>query len=212
MDIDPQKVSILQLYKILTGSVLPRPIAWVSTMDVAGSANLAPFSFFNVVSVNPPVLGFSPLLNDQRAEKDTLVNIRRTGEFVVNVVSYQLAEQMNQTSASYRSGVSEFEAAGLTMQSSVAIKPPGVLEAMVRFECALQQVISFGHETLAGNLVLGEIRYIHLHPDVYRDGKVDIAVLDPIGRLAGDFFSTVRDRFAIARPNLPGAVPDEERT
>lgn len=211
MELDPHKISPLQLYKILTGSVLPRPIAWVSTMDASGHVNLAPFSFFNVVSVNPPVLGFSPLLNDARAEKDTLVNIRQTGEFVVNVVSYQLAEQMNQTSAPYRSGVSEFEAAGLTMQPSVAIKPPGVLEARVRFECALQQVISFGHEALAGNLVLGTICYIHLHPDVYRNGKIDVAALDPVGRLAGNDYATTRDRFAIARPDLPGAGPEDVR-
>jgi flavin reductase (DIM6/NTAB) family NADH-FMN oxidoreductase RutF len=212
MDIKPENLSPLDIYKILTGCVLPRPIAWVSTIDASGNLNLAPFSFFTVASVNPPVLCFSPLLHDDHVEKDTLVNIRQVGEFVVNVVSYNLVTQMNQTSAAYKSGVNEFEMAGLTARPSAMVKPPGVLEALVRFECTLQQVISFGHDILAGNLILGHIRCIYLHPDIYSEGRVDIVALDTVGRLAGNYFSTIRDRFDIPRPKLTGDEPIDETT
>jgi flavin reductase (DIM6/NTAB) family NADH-FMN oxidoreductase RutF len=140
------------------------------------------------------------LLDRHRGEKDTLTNIRKTAEFVVNIVSHELTAKMNQTSAPYAEEVNEFEQAGLTSQPSVMVKAPGVLESKVRFECTLQQVISFGDAPLAGNLVLGEIRHIYLHPYIYKDGRVDVNALDTVGRLAGNFYSTIRDQFEIARP------------
>lgn len=206
MDINPVILSNLEIYKILTGSILPRPIAWVSTIDATGRRNLAPFSFFTVASVNPPVLCFSPLINDECVEKDTLVNIRQTGEFVVNVVNYDLAGRMNQTSAPYPNDISEFVKAGVTTKPSTVVKAPGVQESLVRFECTLQQIISFGSEPLAGNLILGNICYIHLHPDIYKNGKVDFEALDPVGRLTGNYYSTIRDHFEIVRPKL---LPDD---
>jgi flavin reductase (DIM6/NTAB) family NADH-FMN oxidoreductase RutF len=202
MNIDPLNITPFEIYKILTGSVLPRPIAWVSTLDSLGNLNLAPFSFFTVASVNPPVLCFSPLLNDDRLEKDTLLNIRQTHEFVVNIVSHTLVQKMNQTSEAYPAGVSEFTQAGVTAHPSAVIKVPGVQESLVRFECTLHQIISLGSDPMAGNLVLGNIRWIYLHPDIYQDGKVDGETLDPVGRLAGNYYSTIRDRFEIARPLL----------
>jgi flavin reductase (DIM6/NTAB) family NADH-FMN oxidoreductase RutF len=132
--------------------------------------------------------------------KDTLANIRETGEFVVNVVSCKLARQMNQTSAAYPGAVSEFDAAALAAQPSAVVRPPGVRDSLVRFECALRQLIPFGDQPFSGNLVLGDIRHIYLHPDIYRDGKVDFAGIDAIGRLAGNFYATTRDRFQMARP------------
>ena len=202
MEGKPSNLSTSEIYKILTGSVLPRPIAWVSSIDPAGILNLAPFSFFTVASVQPPVLCFAPLLTEDRREKDSLVNIRQTGEFVVNIVSYELAEHMNQTSAAYPAEVSEFEAAQLSCEPSTQIKPPGVGEALVRFECQLRQIISFGSEPMAGNLILGDICHIHLHADIYKNGKVDFEALDTVGRLAGDYYSTIRDYFTLARPKL----------
>jgi len=202
MEFNPQKLSSIDTYKILTGSILPRPIAWVSTIDAAGNVNLAPFSFFTVASVSPPVLCFSPLINEARNEKDTLSNIRSTGEFVVNIVSHELTSKMNQTCAPYAEDVSEFDKAGVAEQPSVVVTPPGVLESRVRFECVLQQVISFGENFLAGNLVLGDICHIYIDPDIYQHGQVDFKALDTVGRLAGDFYCTIRDRFAIARPNI----------
>jgi len=202
MEFDPTGLSTLELYKVLTGSILPRPIAWVSTVDPSGQANLAPFSFFTVASVNPPILCFAPMLDDDRAEKHTLANIRQTGEFVVNIVSCDLVEQMNQTSAPYPSGVSEFTKAGVTPQASILVRAPCVREALIKFECTLRQVIGFGSEPMAGNLILGQICRIHLHPDIYRNGRVDGQVLDTVGRLAGNYYTTTRDRFELARPRL----------
>lgn len=202
MDINPTSLSSGEIYKILSGSVLPRPIAWVSTLDTSGKINLAPFSFFTVASVNPPVLCFSPLISDNKLEKDTLRNILQTGEFIINVVSYDLVEQMNQTSAPYPAGVNEFMKAGVTPSPSTAISAPGVKEALIRFECTLNQILPFGLEPMAGNLILGDICHIHLHPDVYKNGKVDCEVLDPVGRLSGIQYSTIRDHFEIKRPTV----------
>jgi flavin reductase (DIM6/NTAB) family NADH-FMN oxidoreductase RutF len=202
MEISAKDLSPLEIYKILTGCVLPRPIAWVSTTDVSSNVNLAPFSFFNVASVTPPVLCFSPLLKDDQSEKDTLVNIRQTAEFVVNIVSYDLVEKMNLTSAPYPSGISEFTAAGLTVHKSAQVIPPGVQESLVRFECKLLQIISFGAMSLSGNLVLGQICHIHINEDIYQNGKVLFKNLDAVGRLAGDYYTTIRDLFSLSRPEL----------
>ena len=205
MEIDVTCLRAGDLYRILTGSILPRPIAWVSTVSAAGVANLAPFSFFTVASVVPPVLCFSPMVGEVRGVKDTLANICETGEFVVNVVSCSLAAQMNQTSAAYPGSVSEFAAAGLATQPSAVIRPPGVRDSLVRFECVLRQLLPFGDEPFSGNLVLGDVRHIYLHPEIYRDGKVDFAGIDAVGRLAGNFYATTRDRFQMARPVIkPG--------
>jgi flavin reductase (DIM6/NTAB) family NADH-FMN oxidoreductase RutF len=203
MDMSPVAMNATELYRILTGCVLPRPIAWVSSVAHDGVRNLAPFSFFNVASVKPPVLGFSPLIDEVRHAKDTLVNIRDTGEFVVNIVSHGLAEKMNQTSAAFPSDIDEFASVGLTAVASATVRPPGVAESPVRFECRLRQLIPFGAEPLAGTLVLGDVCRIHVQPDLYKDGKLDSDRLDAIGRLAGNFYATTRDRFAIARPVLP---------
>lgn len=196
-------------YKILIGSILPRPIAWVSTLSQDGIANLAPFSFFTVASSNPPVLCFSPALKLEVYEgtqkgipKDTLKNIQDTGEFVVNIVSKQVAEKMNQSSGSYTHGVNEFEKAGLTAAPSTHIAPPRVQESLINFECKLHQVISFGEHPGAGNLVLGRVMCAHLHETVYKNGRVDINVLQPIGRLAGMEYCEIKERFVMVRPEV----------
>lgn len=193
-----------QLYRILIGSVVPRPIAWVSTVNENGVNNLAPFSFFNIFSVKPPMLGFAPGYKrpapgqTKPQAKDTLVNVRAGGEFVVNVVSQFLAPQMNQTSGDYEPEVSEFTAIGLTPAASTMIKPPRVQEALISMECKVFHI----HELGGSALVLGEILCLHLKDEVIKDGLVDIDVLQPIGRLGGIEYSTVKDRFAIDRPQL----------
>jgi len=146
MEIRPESSSSQDIYKILIGTVLPRPIAWVSTVDTSGTINLAPFSFFTVASVNPPILCFSPLLQENSIEKDTLVNIKQTGEFVVNIVSYGLAQTMNQTSGPYPSKVNEFEVAGVTPKQSTLVKPPCVADSLV--ERALDNPLSKFHSSL----------------------------------------------------------------
>ena len=202
MELNPEKLTALELYKILTGTVLPRPIAWVSSMAANDDLNLAPFSFFNVASVLPPVLGFSPLIDEVRHEKDTLVNIRENGEFVVNIVSHALVSAMNQTSAAYGRDINEFEKVGLAPAPSVTVRPPGVEASLVRYECTLRQIIPFGADPLSGTLILGDICHIHVHPDIYCGGKINVEKLDAIGRLAGNDYATTRDRFALARPKI----------
>jgi len=202
MEISPESRSIQDIYKILIGTVLPRPIAWVSTIDTSGNLNLAPFSFFTVASVNPPILCFSPLLKENSIEKDTLLNIKQTREFVVNIVSHSLAQPMNRTSAPYPSRVNEFEAAGVSARQSTFVKPPCVADSLVNFECKLHQIIPLGSEPMAGNLVLGKVCNIHIHPDIVRNGEVDGETLDAVGRLWGNMYTTIRDCFEMERPAL----------
>lgn len=205
--VNPREVSAKDFYKILIGSVLPRPIAWVSTVSKEGVDNLAPFSFFTVASANPPVLCFAPAIKSERAEnktvgvpKDTLVNVRETGEFVVNVVSRHLVEAMNQTSYDYDRDVSEFDEVGLTREPSLLVKPKRVAESYINFECKLYKLIEIGTEPMGGTLVMGEILLAHLSDKVFKDGKIDVEVLDPIGRLGGLWYSGVKDRFELPRP------------
>lgn len=207
MILDVEKIDPEALYKILIGSILPRPIAWVSTVDQDGVSNLAPFSFFTVASANPPILCFSPgnkegLIDGEIVgiPKDTLRNIRQTEEFVVNVVSRSLAEKMVQSSGDYPPGVSEFDLAGLTPMPSKMVAPPRVGESMISMECRLHQVIEFGKHPSAGNLVLGRIVCINLDDSVYKKGRVDLDILEPVGRLGGNQYCTVKDRFEVPRP------------
>ena len=202
MHIDPTATPVKDVYKLLISTVTPRPIAWVSSIDDQGIVNLAPFSFFNVVSVNPPVLGFSPLLDGTGKSKDTLNNIRNTREFVVNVVSHHIADAMNQTSAPYEHHVDELQQTGLTAMSSSLVKPPSVQEAMVHYECRLHDLISFGNDPLAGNLILGQICHIHVNDELKDGDRINVSKLDTVGRMEGSYYSTTRDRFAIDRPIL----------
>jgi flavin reductase (DIM6/NTAB) family NADH-FMN oxidoreductase RutF len=214
MILDPKQVSPRELYKVLIGSILPRPIAWVSTISKSGKLNLAPFSFFTVASAFPPVVCFSPAYaktvtvgdHTEVVPKDTLRNVRETKEFVVNIVSQNLVEQMNQTSGDYEPGESEFEAAGLTAVPSQMVQPPRVGESLVNMECKLRQIIEFGNQPMAGNLVLGDIVCIHLDDKVYKEGHIDVDVLQPVGRMGGFWYSTVKDRFEIPRPVLTKKV------
>lgn len=209
MIVEFDKSSPETVYKILIGSVLPRPIAWVSTLSKTGIPNLAPFSFFTVASSNPPVLCFAPALKleliegTQKAKpKDTLKNIQDTAEFVVNIVSREIAEKMNQSSGTYAEGVNEFEMVGLTAAASQNIAPPRVAESLINFECKLNQIISFGDHPGAGNLVLGNIICAHMSDTVYKNGRVDLDVLHPIGRLAGMEYCAVKERFVMVRPEV----------
>lgn len=208
MIIDTAEANPETLYKILTGSILPRPIAWVSTIDKEGQPNLAPFSFFTVASCNPPILCFAPAnkptMDDEGkgVPKDTLRNIRQTGEFVVNIVSRELSEKMTQTSGEYAVGINEFNAAGLTAVASDTVRPPRVGESLINMECRLHQILEFGGHPGAGNLVLGQLLRIHLNDSVYKNGKIDLGALNPIGRLSGNLYCTVKDRFEMLRPQV----------
>jgi len=200
MELSVEQLSTHDIYRLLIGAVQPRPIAWVCSQDSANRLNLAPFSFFTVASVQPPVVAFVPLLDGSIGEKDTLKNIRQTEEFTLNIVSHSIVEQMNKTSATLPHGESEIAYAGLSTISSETIDVPRIKEALVHFECTLRSVQSFGDEALAGRLVLGDIKHIHIADEIYDNGRIDQIKLETVGRLAGNVYSTTRDTFEINRP------------
>ncbi len=207
MQIDPRTLSARDVYKLLIGCVVPRPIAWVSTAGRDGGNNLAPFSFFMGVCNDPPMIAFSvgprsgESLADGDLTKDTARNVEATGEFVVNVVDDALAEQMNRTSGEYPPEVDEFAVAGLTAAPSVVVRAPRVAEAPINLECRVSDILHLGRGP--HHLVLGEIVYFHVRDDVYEPGtgRIDMRRLKPVGRLAGQLYTRVHDIFEMARPN-----------
>jgi flavin reductase (DIM6/NTAB) family NADH-FMN oxidoreductase RutF len=200
--IDPAQNANQDNYKLIIGSIVPRPIAFVSTMSKKGLLNLAPFSFFTGVCSNPPTVLFCPMVRGSDGQKkDTLINVEETGEFVVNVVSEDIVEAMNLTAAEFPPGVDEFEQAGLTPMPSLIVKPPRVLESPVSMECKLQQVVYVGDGSLgSGSVVLGTIVRFHVRADLYESGRISTAGLKPVARLAGSAYCPVRDVFEIQRP------------
>ncbi|WP_026584666.1 flavin reductase family protein [Bacillus sp. J33] len=187
MELNPSQLGEKEVYKLLTGSVVPRPIAWVSTISLEGELNLAPFSFFTVASRNPPMLSISvgPGAGEREGtEKDTLVNIRSQKEFVINVVPSPLGNQMQKSAENLPSDTNEFEAAGLTPAESLMVKPKRVREAPIHMECKLEQMIKFGND----HLIIGRMVHYHIEDDYYLGNyKVDLEKLQPLGRLAGNY-------------------------
>ncbi|MFC7046625.1 flavin reductase family protein [Halobacteriaceae archaeon GCM10025711] len=196
MEVDVAALDAGRAYRLLAGSVVPRPIAWVSTRSEDGVDNLAPFSFFNVVSVSPPLVMFAPVDRGPDTLKDTAANVRDTEEFVVNVVTMDLAEAMNATSATVPTDESEFDHAGVERAPASRVAPPRVAAADVAFECRLHDFVDVG----ASSMVLGEVVHAHVADDVATDGKVDVTKLDAVGRLSGNHYATTRDRFSMERP------------
>jgi len=200
--INPDENANQDNYKLIIGSVVPRPIAFVSTLSKDGQLNLAPFSFYTGVCSNPPTILFCPMVRGSDGlKKDTLLNIEETGEFVVNVVSEAIVEQMNRTAAEFPRHVNEFEEAGLTPAPSCVIKPPRVLESALSMECKLQQVVYVGDGGIgSGSVVLGTVVRFHVRKDLYQSGRIDTLALKPVARLAGSAYCPVRDVFEVKRP------------
>jgi flavin reductase (DIM6/NTAB) family NADH-FMN oxidoreductase RutF len=202
--VDPASVPPSTSYKLLIGSVVPRPIAFVSTVSAAGVPNLAPFSFFNAICGEPPIVCFAPMVRNP--SKDTLRNVRETGEFVVNIVSEEIAEQMNLTSGDYPPEVDEFNVSGLTPAASDLVRPPRVRESHVNMECKLFQIVEVSTLPWGGSLVLGEVIRFHVD-DAVLDGSGDKFRIDPgrlraIGRMGGNVYARTRDRFDMVRPQV----------
>lgn len=194
MEIDPDEIDGT-LYRTLAAAVIPRPIGWISTRARDGTDNLAPFSFFNVVGVEPPVVMFAPVDRDDGL-KDTPRNVLDTEEFVVNVVTRPVAEAMNETSATLPAGDSEFDHAGLARGGCRKVDAPRVSAADVAFECTLYDFVDVG----VSSLVLGEVVYLHVDDGVTTDGKLDVMKVDAVGRLSGSYYCHTADRFSMERP------------
>ena len=205
MNLRPGQVPHREFYRALITAVVPRPIAWVSTLSKDGQPNLAPFSFFNCVSSEPSLLAFAPALRpleSGHAPKDTLRNIRDTGEFVINLVTFELAAAMNVTSGEYEAAVNEFELAKLTTRPSEIVRPPQVAESPINFECKTYRIIDIGSKPPSGSLVIGEIVSMHIEEKVLKDGHIDPEALDLVGRMGGMQYTRTTERFEMERPRV----------
>jgi len=202
---DPTEHPLLETHKLMIGSIVPRPIAFVSTLSKDGLENLAPFSYFNGICSNPPSIMFCPARRGYDGKtKDTLNNIRDTEEFAVNIVSEDFAEQMVSTSTDFEPEVNEFEVSGLTPEPCQKIAPPKVAEAKISFECKLNQIVPVGNEGPGGGFVIiGTIVLFHIDDDVYEDGYINLEKLRPIGRLAGNMYTRTTDKLEIIRKIKP---------
>jgi len=217
LSLDPADCEHRQVYKLMTGIIVPRPVALVSTLDRNGVPNLAPFSFFPGVGSNPPTVLFCPVVRavgtsasdelpgirpDFRLDfrKDTLRNVEETGEFVVNVVSAAIAAAANATAAEVPPDVDEFVLSGLTPLASQVVRPARVAESPAQMECKLLQIIYTSREPGGGVIVLGEIVRFHVRASLVEDFRVDPASLDAVGRMAGNTWARTRDRIELIRP------------
>lgn len=202
--IDPKEVSIPELHGYLLGAIGPRPIAFASTINEKGEPNLAPFSFFNVFSANPPIAIFSPARRGRdNTTKHTYENVKKVKEVVINVVNYDLVQQCSLASTEYAEGVNEFVKAGLTPVASDLIKPFRIKESPVQLECIVKEVIELGTEGGAGNLVVSEVVKIHINEAVLDEsGKIDPTKIDLVGRMGGNYYSRAHGNalFEVAKP------------
>ncbi|CAN5787888.1 flavin reductase family protein [soil metagenome] len=199
MEFNPGETEYQDVYKLLTGLVVPRPIGWASTISPEGVHNLAPFSFFIAITPSPPHIGLS--IGAREGEtKDTLANLRHHGEFVLNTVSADLGLQMSGTAVELAPDVSEFEAAGLTTEPSVVVKPMRVAETPAHLECVTRQIIPVGGPPYSGHLVIAEVVHIHVRDDILLErNRIDLQKLDAVGRLAGDWYCTTTDQYEMRR-------------
>lgn len=204
LTLNASELTPVQLQNYLQYAIAPRPICFASTIDVTGNVNLSPFSFFNLFSSNPPVCIFSPARRVRdNTTKHTLENVLEVKECVINIVDYAMVQQTSLASTEYSKGVNEFEKAGFTMLQSDMVKPPRVAEAPVQLECIVTQVIPLGDKNGAGNLVLAEIKRIHIKEDILdAEGKIDQTKIDLVARLGGDWYCRVipESLFKVAKP------------
>ncbi len=200
MELDPESLPIRERYALLISSILPRPIAWVSTISPEGVPNLAPFSFFTGITSNPMTICFCPINNRDGRPKDTLVNIRATKQFVVNLVTEAMAQRMNLTSAPFPYGVSEFEKAGLTPAPGRKVRPPRVAESPIQMECELFKLVDVSDGPLGGHLVIGKVVHYHADEAVWNEGRPRHQDLKAIGRMGGAWYSRTQDAFEMPRP------------
>lgn len=203
--INPKDIPVPQLHGYLQSAISPRPIAFASTVDKEGNVNLSPFSFFNIVSTNPPILIFSPSRRVRdNTTKHTLQNILEVPEVVINLVSYSMVQQASLASVEFPKGVNEFKKSGLTEIPSQLVKPPRVGESPASFECKVNQIIPLGDKGGAGNLILCEILLIHFKEEIFdAAGKIDPNKIDAVARMGGDYYCRAHGEsiFVVPKPS-----------
>jgi flavin reductase (DIM6/NTAB) family NADH-FMN oxidoreductase RutF len=204
LTINTSDLSPVQLQNYLQYAIAPRPICFATTMDLEGNINLSPFSFFNMFSTNPPLCIFSPARRVRdNTTKHTLENVLQVKECVINIVNYPMVQQTSLASTEYAKGINEFEKAGFTMLPSQLVRPPRVAESPVQMECIITEVIHLGENPGAGNLILAEIKVIHINEEILDEtGKIDQAKIDLVARLGGDWYCRVtpENLFKVAKP------------
>jgi len=220
LSIEPKDVSVGKLHQYLLGAIGPRPIAFASTIDEDGNPNLSPFSFFNVFGANPPVLIFSPARRGRdNTTKHTFENARKVDEVVINIVNYDIVQQMSLSSTEYAEGVNEFDKAGLTMLKSDLVKPFRVAESPVQLECKIKEIVETGTEGGAGNLVICHVVKMHINEDILDDtGFIDQHKIDQVARMGGNWYTRAKaGMFEVPKPLSTlgigvDAMPEEIRT
>lgn len=200
MYLDTSKLTPQENYLHLAGGIIPRPIAWISTVSQTGITNLAPYSFFTVASCNPPVLLYTQVTPRNGKNKDTLANILETESCVVNIVSASLLEKMNATSEGFPPEISEFSANGIESCVSQFVAAPGVAASKIRYECSLREIIHVSSEPSGGSVVLLNVLGIYIDNDLLVESKISHDFLDAIGKLDGDWYTYTRENTALARP------------
>ena len=218
LTIDPTSIPIPQLHGYLLGAIGPRPIAFASTISADGHHNLAPFSFFNVFSANPPILVFSPARSGRtKTTKDTFNNVKEVKEVVINIVNYNMVHQMSLASSPFPPNIDEFDKTGFTKLASETIQPYRVAEAPVQFECVVNEVVELGQHGGAGNLVICEVKKIHIAEEILdAEGKIDQKKIDLVARMGGNWYCRADENsmFEIAKPITTigvgfDAIPDD---
>ncbi len=205
MKADPAGLDRKDAYALFIGAILPRPIAFVSTVGEDGIFNLAPFSFFTGLSSSPAVVGFGVGRRADGGKKDTLVNIESTKDFVINVVTEDLAEAMNKTAGEYSRNIDEFKIADLTALPSDLVQSPRLAESPVNLECRLMQILEFGEAPQATSFIIGAVVRVHVRDEICVNGVIDISKLRAIGRLGGDLYCRSTEVFQMKRPRGPFA-------
>lgn len=200
MNFNLSELGVQEKYRLLSGGVTPRPIAWISTRSKSGVDNLAPYSFFTVASCNPPVLLYSQVTQRSGIDKDTLQNLKETGECVVNIVNSHLLEKMNLTSASISLDESEFDLAEVEHCTSNTVIPFSVKESPIRYECSLREIISLGDLPAGGSLVLLDVKFVYVRDDLYSAEGINQTLIDSVGKMGGDGYSPTSQYVALNRP------------
>lgn len=201
ISIIPENLTWKDSYKLYTGSILPRPIALVSTISKEGIPNLAPFSNFCGVCPQPFTVAFAPLIRpEDGTKKDTTRNIEETGQFVINIVTEDIVTKVNDTSIEFAPNIDEFRETGLTPIPSSKVAPYRVKESPIQMECVLENILTFGEGAGSSNLVIGRVVQIHIEDVLYKEGKIDLATLKPVGRLSGEYYAKMTDLFTLKRP------------